>query len=96
MKGKTKAELVLMSPDEMSLFVKEQYVCALPCHTKLGNYFAPLQRYMKGIALGHFFFMQALSHSFRLCPLMFWLGNPALISLGYCLPEDMENVASYY
>lgn len=97
MKGKTKAKLALISSDEMSVFVKEQYISALLCNSKLWNYFTPLWRHVKGMSLGHLFFLiQALSHSFGLCPLTLWLGNPTLISLGCCLPEDMEDVASYY
>lgn len=57
MKGKTKAKLVLISCDEMSVFVKEQYISALLCNSKLGNYFAPLWRYVMGTALGHLFFV---------------------------------------
>lgn len=52
MKGKTKAKLVLMSSDEMSVFVEEQYLSALLCSNKLGKYFAPLRRYVKGMVLG--------------------------------------------
>jgi len=97
MKGKTKVKLVLMSYDEMSVFVKQQYISALLCNNKLGNYFAPLWRHATGTALGQqFFLIRALSHSLGLCPLTFWLGNPTRISLGCCLPEDTEDVASYY
>lgn len=52
MKGKTKAKLVLMSSDEMSVFIEEQYISALLCNNKLGKYFAPLGRYVKGMVLG--------------------------------------------
>lgn len=96
MKGKTKAKLVLMSSDEMSVFVKEQYISALLCNNKLGNYLAPLWRYVKGMALRHlFFFVQNLSHSLGLCSLTLWLENPTLISLGCCLPEDTDDMACY-
>lgn len=52
MKGKTKAKLVLMSCDEMSVFVEEQYISALLPNKKLGKYMAPLRRYVKGRVLG--------------------------------------------
>lgn len=52
MKGKTKAKLVLMSSDEMTVFVEEQYLSALLFNNKLGTYFAPLRRYVKGTELG--------------------------------------------
>lgn len=52
MKGKTKAKLVLMSFDEMSVFVEEQYLLALLCNNKLGKYFAPLRRNVEGMLLG--------------------------------------------
>lgn len=52
MKGETKANLVLMFFDEMSVFVEEQHLSALLCNNKLGKYFPPPRRYVKGMVLG--------------------------------------------
>lgn len=86
-KGKTKAQHLLMPPDEMSVFVKEQYVWASPWNKKLGNCFAPLGRWVKGTARGHLLLTRASSHSFGFCPFGFCpqtLWHDPLISLGCC------------
>lgn len=84
--GQNKGKLGLMSSDETSGFVKQQYISARLCSERLGNYFAPLWRDVRGTVLGRLFLLiQPLSLGFGLSPLTLRLGNPALISLGCCL-----------